>query len=87
MLITCRIDEGKFCVDWRELTRCVVILNHFSLVHRFAVEVADFNFGETASIDMEYKTFRQRLVDSVRDLFGRRNDHGSNSSLEYGPMT
>ncbi|KAG4065197.1 hypothetical protein HA402_007594 [Bradysia odoriphaga] len=54
---------------------------------RFAVEVADFNFGETASIDMEYKTFRQRLVDSVRELFGRRGDHGSNSSLEYGPMT
>lgn len=61
----------------------------FSFPHsnRFAVEVADFNFGETASVDMEYKTFRQRLVDSVRELFGRRDEHGSNSSLEYGPMT
>ncbi|KAJ6624807.1 hypothetical protein Bhyg_17572, partial [Pseudolycoriella hygida] len=53
---------------------------------RFAVEVADFNFGETASIDMEYKTFRQRLFDSVREVFSRRNEHGSSTSLEYGPM-
>lgn len=51
------------------------------------MEVADFNFGETASIDMEYKTFRQRLFDSVRDLFGRRDENASDSSLDYGPMT
>lgn len=49
--------------------------------------MANFNFGETSSIDMEYKTFRQRLFDSVRELFRRRDEHGSNSSLEYGPMT
>ncbi|XP_021711098.1 uncharacterized protein LOC5578012 [Aedes aegypti] len=36
---------------------------------RFIVEVADFNFGDTSSLDddMEYKTFRQRLVDSLRN--------------------
>lgn len=36
---------------------------------RFIVEVADFNFGDTNSLDddMEYKTFHQRLVDSLRD--------------------
>uniref|UniRef100_A0A182XBN4 CCAAT-binding factor domain-containing protein n=1 Tax=Anopheles quadriannulatus TaxID=34691 RepID=A0A182XBN4_ANOQN len=36
---------------------------------RFIVEVADFNFGDTSSLDddMEYKTFHQRLVDSLRD--------------------
>lgn len=57
-------------------------------LHRFAVEVADFNFGETASMDMEYKTFRQRLFDSIRDfLFPHREENGSDSSLEYGPMT
>lgn len=37
---------------------------------RFIVEVADFNFGDTSSLDdedMEYKTFQQRLFDSLRD--------------------
>lgn len=36
---------------------------------RFIVEVADFNFGDTNSLDddMEYKTFQQRLLDSLRD--------------------
>lgn len=38
---------------------------------RFIVEVADFNFGDTNSLDddMEYKTFQQRLLDSMRDSF------------------
>lgn len=58
---------------------------------RFAVEVADFNFGETASVDMEYKTFRQRLVDDFRDFVIRRPNHiedsGSDTSLKYGTMT
>lgn len=35
--------------------------------NRFNVEVADFNFGDTQSVDMEYKTFPQRLIDSIRD--------------------
>lgn len=58
---------------------------------RFAVEVADFNFGETASVDMEYKTFQKRLFDDVRDIVFRRqasnDDNGSESSLKYGTMT
>lgn len=65
-------------------------VNDFSWL-RFAVEVADFNFAETASVDMEYKTFRQRLVDDFRDLFTRHPTHaddtGSDTSLKYGPMT
>lgn len=40
--------------------------------NRYTVEVADFNFGETQSVDMEYKTFTRRLLDSVRDLIPRR---------------
>ncbi|XP_014103523.3 uncharacterized protein [Bactrocera oleae] len=37
--------------------------------NRFTVEVADFNFGETQSVDMEYKTFQQRLIDSIREVW------------------
>lgn len=33
------------------------------------MEVADFNFGDTQSVDMEYKTFQQRLIDSLRDAW------------------
>lgn len=33
------------------------------------MEVADFNFGDTQSVDMEYKTFQQRLIDSIRDAW------------------
>jgi len=42
--------------------------------NRFLVEVADFNFGETQSVDsMEYKSFLQRLLDSISDLFIRNS--------------
>lgn len=42
--------------------------------NRFLVEVADFNFGETQSVDsMEYKSFIQRLLDSISDLFIRNS--------------
>jgi hypothetical protein len=44
----------------------------YYIQHRshFVVEVADFNFGDTQSIDdMEYKTFQKRLLDSVADVF------------------
>lgn len=42
--------------------------------NQFLVEVADFNFGETQSIDsLEYKSFLQRLLDSISDLFIRHN--------------
>lgn len=40
--------------------------------NQFLIEVADFNFGETQSIDsLEYKSFLQRLLDSISDLFIR----------------
>lgn len=64
--------------------------------NRYLVEVADFNFGETQSLDMEYKTFRQRLIDSFRETISnlRPNRHGDDmggshedSSLRYGVMT
>lgn len=42
--------------------------------NQFLVEVADFNFGETQSVDsMEYKSFLQRLLDSISDLFIRNS--------------
>lgn len=55
---------------------------------RFIVEVADFNFGETQSLDMEYKTFQQRLVDSIRDVLhvDTRQDSNDESSIQYGSM-
>ncbi|CAH1156168.1 unnamed protein product [Phaedon cochleariae] len=37
---------------------------------RFIIEVADFNFGHHYS-DMEYKTFRERLRDSIVNAFSR----------------
>ena len=36
------------------------------------MEVADFNFGETQSVDMEYKTFQQRLVESILEAMPSR---------------
>lgn len=35
----------------------------------FHVEVADFNFGETQSVDMEYKTFTERLYESLSKVW------------------
>lgn len=66
--------------------------------NRYLVEVADFNFGDTQSIDMEYKTFRQRLLESMLDTFSnlrptRRHEveesvhDDPDSSLRYGSMT
>lgn len=57
------------------------------------VEVADFNFGDVGS-DMEYKSFRQRLVESVQDTVNefRQNRNGvpsdltGDSSVGYGSM-
>lgn len=58
------------------------------------VEVADFNFGDTQSVDMEYKTFIQRLLDSIREFISRTTNNaaptcltGESSSLKYGSMT
>lgn len=62
--------------------------------NQFLVEVADFNFGgETQSVDsLEYKSFVQRLLDSVSDLFIRHNYNedpdspGEPSSRNYSVM-
>lgn len=55
-----------------------------------SVEVADFNFGETSSVDLEYKSFHQRLIDSIRDIMperNRANNETEDSTLRYGPMS
>lgn len=54
--------------------------SHFS----FNVEVADFNFGETQSVDMEYKTFHQRLIESIRDVLPTRRQF-TRSNSDLGP--
>lgn len=64
----------------------------FFSIHRLQVEVADFNFGETSSVDLEYKSFHGRLFDSIRDLLPRRGytteaGETDESSLRYGTMT
>lgn len=55
--------------------------------------MADFNFGDVGS-DMEYKSFRQRLLESVQDTMNemRQNRSGvptdltGDSSVGYGAM-
>lgn len=62
--------------------------------NQFLVEVADFNFGETQSVDsLEYKSFVQRLLDSVSDIFIRHNYNedpdspgGESSNQNYNSM-
>lgn len=59
---------------------------------RLSVEVADFNFGETTSVDLEYKTFYRRLIDSVSDAipwqrYSSEADETDEASLRYGTMT
>lgn len=49
------------------------------------IETADFDFGETSSVEsLEYKSFLQRLLDSVSDLFIRQDylihDESDNAS-------
>lgn len=60
--------------------------------HRFSVEVADFNFGETSSLDLEYKSFVRRLYDSIKEALPQRGqtaeiNETDDSSLRYGVMT
>lgn len=52
---------------------------------RFIVETADFNFGETSSMDddMEYKTFQQRLLDSMRASFRLPRFHLGSSGASH----
>lgn len=58
--------------------------------YRFSIEVADFNFGETSSLDLEYKSFVHRLYDSIREALPQRrltNEvNEDDSSLRYGVM-
>ncbi len=62
------------------------------------VEVADFNFGETQSVDLEYKTFHRRLIDSICEVLIRNNNssandgdtdsnEGNDTNIRYGSMT
>lgn len=49
--------------------------------NRFLVEVADFNFGESQSVEsLEYKSFVQRLLDDFSDLF-IRNQYSEESDI------
>lgn len=56
---------------------------------RAIVEVADFNFGDAGS-DMDYKSFRQRLVESMNEMRQNRNgvptDLTGDSTVGYGSM-
>lgn len=62
--------------------------------YRAIVEVADFNFGDVHGTDMEYKSFRQRLVESVHEAVNeaRQNRSGvptdltGDTSVGYGSM-
>lgn len=79
------------CLDgaYPNILLCVV---KTTFCFRFIVEVADFNFGQTYS-DMEYKTFRERLRDSIVNAFTRVPSPGSSEvpvwppSRKYGSMT
>ncbi|XP_037922406.1 uncharacterized protein LOC119658779 isoform X2 [Hermetia illucens] len=65
--------------------------------NRYIIEVADFNFGDSQSVDMEYKTFQARLLDSIREVIPWPRRHvdnetaeshsGDDSSIKYGSMT
>ncbi|CAH1102208.1 unnamed protein product [Psylliodes chrysocephalus] len=65
---------------------------YFQNRSRFIIEVADFNFGQQYT-DMEYKTFRERLRDSVTNAFTRTPTSGSSEAhawplgRKYGSMT
>ncbi|KAJ8925122.1 hypothetical protein NQ315_001304 [Exocentrus adspersus] len=59
---------------------------------RFVIEVADFNFGQQYA-DMEYKTFRERLRDSITNAITRGPTPSSSEvpvwppGRKYGSMT
>ncbi|XP_028131618.1 uncharacterized protein LOC114327269 [Diabrotica virgifera virgifera] len=65
---------------------------YFQNRSRFIIEVADFNFGRQYS-DMEYKTFRERLRDSIANAFTRTPTPSSSEvpvwppGRKYGSMT
>lgn len=54
--------------------------------------MADFNFGETSSLDLEYKSFIRRLYDSIREALPHRRliddvDDTDDPSMRYGVMS
>lgn len=51
---------------------------------RFLVEVADFNFGQQYS-DTDYKTFRERLRDSLSEAFSRNPSPSSADAPVWPP--
>ncbi|XP_017787040.1 PREDICTED: uncharacterized protein LOC108569843 [Nicrophorus vespilloides] len=66
---------------------------YFQNRSRFTVEVADFNFGQQYA-DMEYKTFSERLKDSMSNAFTRASIPGGSfeetvwpPGHKYGSMT
>lgn len=66
-----------------------MFLNEF--ICRTVIEVADFNFGETQSLDMESKTFRERLLDGIREAIDARRTPPSSeltgeTGVGYGSM-
>ena len=63
----------------------------FFLFVRYIVEVADFDFSNAS--DMEYKTFRERLIEAVSNAFNKTEDYseqdstnGVPASKKYGSM-
>jgi hypothetical protein len=56
--------------------------------YRYTIEVADFDFGQAN--DMEYKTFRERLRESMSNAVNRSDlpEPGGSWSpnRKYGPM-
>lgn len=62
--------------------------------HKYTIEVADFDFGNQTS-SMEYKTFRERLRESIVNSFLKSNDfeesesswsESAPTSKKYGSM-
>ncbi|KAF5281077.1 hypothetical protein FQA39_LY17902 [Lamprigera yunnana] len=51
---------------------------------RFIVEVADFNFGQQCT-DLEYKTFQERLCDSITNAFLRAPTPSSSEPTIWPP--
>ncbi|XP_065216862.1 uncharacterized protein LOC135843026 [Planococcus citri] len=53
--------------------------------HRYIVEVADFDFSNAS--DMEYKTFRERLVEAVSNAFNKTEDFSEQDSTNAAPAS
>lgn len=47
--------------------------------HKYTIEVADFDFGNQVG-NMEYKTFRERLRESISNSFLKSNDYEDDDS-------